>query len=448
MNTLSSQFYTTPALTALFAANHQIACMLRFESALAQAEAATGVIPMAAAQAIGEACKAEYYDPAALAYAATTAGTVAIPLVQALTSKVASEYRAYVHWGATSQDVIDTAMVLQLREALKLIENDLLQLAAICARLAETHRHTIMAGRTLMQQAIPITFGLKAARWLALIVRQIQAIRTQSNQLYLQFGGAAGTLAALGPQGWQVAERLAEELDLELPDLPWHTERDRMAQLAASLAVLAASIGKIAQDVLLLAQTEVAEVAEAPAAGKGGSSAMPHKHNPIDTLMARAAAQHALGQLPIMLQAMLQEHERAAGYWQMEWQALPELVCATGGAVARLAAALEGLIVDEQQMADNLRMTHGMLMAESLSMALATQLGRPHAQQRVQQLCEQAHASKQPLETLALADPQIMMVLAPTAIRQAFDPARYLGSTDLLIDRALASYQQLGETTQ
>lgn len=442
--------YTTAAMATVWAPEAHLRQLLAFEVALARAEASAGVIPTAAAEAIAAACQGEQLDVAALYREAAQAGTLVIPLVKALTAQTAEAGRGFVHWGATSQDAIDSALMLQARAGLALLERDLLRLAATCAGLAEAHRRTLMAGRTLLQQALPISFGLKAARWLALATRQIAALRDQRALLALQLGGAAGTLAALGDQGLIVAELLAAELGLALPDLPWHTERDRVAGLAAALAVLAGSIAKIAYDLVLLAQSEVGEASEASAPGKGGSSAMPQKRNPVDATFALAAARLALGQLPIILGALAQEHERAAGGWQAEWQALPDLFRYCGGALGRVADALAGLQVDAGRMAANLEKSGGLLMAESLALAMTPQLGRPAAQQLVQALVAQAQASGASFRQTVQANAQVLAILAPEAIERALDPAAYLGSTEKLIDRALAGYkailhQQLAE---
>ena len=301
-----------------------------------------------------------------------------------------------------------------------------------------------MPGRTLLQQALPLTFGLKAARWLALAVRQAAALRElRAGALALQFGGAAGTLAALGDRGMLVAERLAEALDLPLPDLPWHAERDRVASIAAGLGVTAGGLSKIATDLVLLAQSEVGEASEAAAPGKGGSSAMPQKRNPVDATMALACARLAQAQVATVLGAMGQEHERAVGGWQAEWSALPELFRATAGAAARVRGALEGLQIDAGRMRANLDAAGGLLMAESVTMALAAHVGRPDAQQIVKAAAARVAGSVMFRQAL-LDDARVGAALSPEALARALDPAGYLGSTDALIDRALAAYRALG----
>jgi 3-carboxy-cis,cis-muconate cycloisomerase len=433
-------------MAAAFAPAAHVARLLEFEAALAHAEAEAGVIPAAAAEAIAQACQIERYDVAALYREAASAGTLAIPLVQALTAQVAGAGRSFVHWGATSQDAIDTSLMVQMREGLDLLIGDLLGVCAACAALAERHRRTLMPGRTLLQQALPITFGLKAARWLALAVRQVGALRAlRAGALALQFGGASGTLAALGDRGMRVAELLAEALDLPLPDLPWHAERDRVASIAAGLGVAAGGLAKIATDLVLLAQSEVGEASEAAAPGKGGSSAMPQKRNPVDATMALACARLAQAQVTTVLGAMAQEHERAAGGWQAEWSALPELFRAAAGAAARVRGALEGLQVDAGRMRANLEAAGGLLMAESVTMALAAHVGRPDAQQIVKAATARVADGGVAFRHALLDDPQVSAALSPEALDRALDPAGYLGSTDALIDRALASYQAFGE---
>lgn len=439
---MSEALYTTSALAERFAPVSHVAAILAFEAALARAEARAGIIPAEAAAAIAEACRVERFDVDALYREAARAGTLAMPLVMELTAQVAESGRSFVHWGATSQDAIDTALMLQLRAGLILIEGDLLRLAAASARLAEAHRVTLMPARTLLQQALPLPFGLKAARWLALATRQVRALREQRGRLAVQLGGAAGTLAGLGDRGLLVAELLAEELGLVAPDLPWHAERDRVAAIATALGVTAGAMAKIAHDLVLLAQTEVGEVREAGGPGKGGSSALPQKRNPVDAVLAQAAARLALGQVTVVLAAMDQEHERAAGGWQAEWQALPDLARYTGGAVARAADAVAGLEMDAARMRANLEAGGGLMMAESLTMALAARLGRPEAQRLVQAICTRAVAERTTLAAAALADPQVTAVLVPAAVAAALEPAGYLGSADALIDRALATYRR------
>jgi 3-carboxy-cis,cis-muconate cycloisomerase len=435
--------FTTPAMAELFSARAMVASMLRVESALARALARADVIPADAADAIVAACRVELYDASAIFAETATAGTPVIPLVRMLTERVDERARGYVHWGATSQDVVDTAMVLQMRDGLALLVRELNGVAECAATLAERHRRTVMAGRTLLQHASPITFGLKAARWLTLTVRQMQSLDAlNSTALPIQFGGAVGTLASLGDAGPTVAAFLAEELALPQPDLPWHAERDRIANVAAALGVTAAAMSKIAGDVALLSQTEVGELSEGVRRGKGGSSAMPQKRNAVDTMAALAAARLAIALVPTLMSGVEQEHERALGAWQAEWVAVPHVFRHTAGAVVHVRQALQGLDVHEERMRRNLDLAGGTLMSEALSVALAAHLGRVEAQRAVKAASERALRDGITFQRAAIEDTQISETLSHDEIEHALDPAHYLGSTDAFIDRALASFRK------
>ncbi len=436
--------FSTPSMSAVFSYEAHVQAMLSFEAALARSEARVGILSQEDATRIEAACRVERFDVVALYREALMAGTPAIPLVHMLTAQVEGDAKKYVHWGATSQDAIDTALMLQMRDGVDLLIEELDGLCEACARLAEQHRRTLMIGRTLLQQAVPITFGLKAARWLSLALRQIQVLsQHRKGSLAVQLGGAAGTLASLGQDGLRIAELLAEELGLPAPDIPWHTERDRVAGIAASLGVVAGAMSKIADDIVLLAQTEVGEVTEGAAPGKGGSSAMPQKHNPVDATNALASARLAIGEVPVLLSAMAQEHERAVGGWQAEWVAIPNLFRFTASAVEHVRLAVSGLQVDAQRMSANLTMTNGLVMAESLTMALAQHMGKSDAQSIVQAMCAQAVKSGSSLRQVAEAEARVRDVLSTEEIDSALDPASYLGSTDTFIDRSLASYREV-----
>lgn len=431
-------------MDAIFSREAHVRNMLRFESALARAEARAGVIPHEAASSIATACRSATFDVDELYEQGALAGTLAIPLVKSLTAQLDEEARGFVHWGATSQDVIDTATVLEMRDGLKLIIDGLFDITGTCATLADRHRQTLMPGRTLLQQALPITFGLKAARWIVLISRQVRALRdVQDDVLVVQFGGAAGTLAALGDAGPQVTEYLAEELDLAVPDLPWHAERDRIAVVASALGVVAGAIGKIATDVVLLAQSEVAELSESAAPGKGGSSTMPHKRNPTDATMALVASHLAIGVVPVLLGSMIQEHERAVGAWQAEWEAMPNLFRYTASAVDRLRSAVQGVEVHAETMRANLDQSGGLLMAEALTMALAQEIGRADAYTLVRSIHEQASEVGIDFQQAARADERLRSILSAESLDQLFDPTTYLGATDSYIDRALEGYRAI-----
>ncbi|MDQ2885805.1 MAG: 3-carboxy-cis,cis-muconate cycloisomerase [Chloroflexota bacterium] len=436
--------FSTEEMCATFSSAAHIQAMLAFEAALAHAEAQAGIIPQEAAAAIATSCRVERFDVVALYREAALAGTPAIPLVRMLTAQVAGDAQKFVHWGATSQDAIDSALMLQMRAGLSLLADGLLGICEACAVLVERYRETPMVGRTLLQQALPITFGLKAARWLSATTRQARALRErQKLSLAVQLGGAAGTLASLGNEGSRVVELLANELGLPAPELPWHTERERVAEIATTLGSIAGTMAKIADDVALLAQSEVGEASEGSAPGKGGSSAMPQKHNPVDAVAARAAARLAIGMVPVILSAMEHEHERAAGGWQAEWAAIPALFRYTAGAVERVRGALTDLQVDTKRMQANLALSGGLALAESLTMALAAHIGRPEAYRVVQQLSRRVIETNGELQQVAREDTQVSTMLTSEEIERALDPVAYLGSTSIFIDRALASYRGL-----
>ncbi|WP_439573678.1 3-carboxy-cis,cis-muconate cycloisomerase [Phreatobacter sp.] len=442
---LVSPLFGSPAMEAIWSDRATIAAMLAFEAALAEAEAGTDVIPAAAVPAIAAACRAGDLDAALLAEAAATAGNTAIPLVKMLTAKVAGhdgESARWVHFGATSQDVMDTGLVLQLREAFKLIEADLDRAMAAAAALAKAHRDTPMAGRTWLQQALPITFGLKMAGTLDALMRHRERLaEARPRILALQFGGAAGTLASLGDKGPAVARLLAALLDLSLPDTPWHGQRDRILEAASLMAGLVATAAKVARDTALMMQTEVGEVFEPAAPGRGGSSTMPHKRNPALSATILGAA----GLAPQLLAAIAAggsgEHERFAGGWQAEWLALPDLARLTGGVMARLAELLEGLEVRPGRMAANLAATGGLLMAEAVQMALAPTLGRLVAHDRIEAACRTAVGEGRALLDVLAGDDAITRHVSRERLAELLDPAGYLGAAGVFVDRVLARYE-------
>ena len=417
--------------------------MLDFEAALARAEAATGIIPAGAPGTIEKACKAEAFDLAALAEAATKSGNLAIPLVKALTAVVAksdAEAARYVHWGATSQDVIDTAAMLTLRAAIDALSSDIDRAIDGFAKQARTHRHTAMVGRTWLQHALPIPFGLKLAEYAAALDRSRKRLqRLRSEALALQFGGAAGTLAALGHDGLRVAENLARELDLPLPDAPWHTHRDRFAEVASVLGIITGSCGKIARDISLLMQTDVGEAFEPSGEGRGGSSTMPHKRNPVAAASALAAATMAPGLVATMMSAQVQDHERSAGPWHAEWPTLPSLLLVTSGALAAIVDIAEGLEVDALRMRANLDTTRGLIMAEAVTFALAEKLGKSEAHHLVEAASKKAVAEKKALRDVLAGDPQVTQQLDAQKLADLFEPMAYQGVSQAMIDRLLAS---------
>jgi 3-carboxy-cis,cis-muconate cycloisomerase len=397
--------------------------MLAFERALAAAEAEIGVIPADAAAAIAAACDVDRVHWPELVAGARAAGNPAEPLVRAVRG-LAGEAASYVHWGATSQDTVDTAAMLVARDARDLVLAELDGAAAACAALAQAHRSTPIAGRTLLQQAVPTTFGAKAAGWLVSLVEAGRGLRRV--ELAVQLGGAAGTLAALGDRGLDVRRLLAADLGLVEPALPWHTNRVRVAELGSTLAVAAGAAGKIGLDVALLSQTEVAEVREP--AGSGGSSTLPHKRNPVGSAVALACARRANACASVLTAALVHEHERALGAWQSEWSSLSDALALAGGAAAATRRTLEGLEVDPARMRAN--MTE-LLGAEHASFLLAERVGKAEAHERV----GEASRSESFRDGLAAAG------LSAEEVDRALDPAAYLGSAEALVDRALDLYE-------
>ena len=426
--------FTTNALREVFGGEALLQGMLDFEAALARAEARVGFIPESAAVAVEAQCRASLYDFAALSEEASVAGNLAIPLLKALKARD-PEAAAFVHRGATSQDAIDTGLVLQLRKALGLIEAELAGLASSLASLASDHRSTAIAGRTWMQQALPITLGLKAASWLDGLTRHRRRLRELRKSVQvLQLGGAAGTLAAFEGQGLRIAAELASELDLTLPDLPWHTQRDRLAECATTLGLLAGSLGKIARDLSLLSQTELGELNEPSEAGRGGSSTMPQKRNPVACAVALSAAIRVPPLVSTMLSAMVQENERGLGGWHAEWETLPQIVQLTGGALSQLKHAFAAPDIDTGRLAANLELTHGLILAEAAVTRLTAALGRKAAQAIVEAASRKALKERRPLRDF------LGEQLTAAELDQLFNPAHYLGEANALIDRALAAH--------
>src|SRR6266566_3535381 len=414
--------------------------MLDFEAALARAEAAAGVIPGNAAGPIAKACKASSFDLADLAEAATRSGNLAIPLVKALTANVAkadADAARHVHWGATSQDVIDSAGMLTLRAAIDALLPDLDRAIAGFARLARQHRNTAVVARTWLQHALPMPFGLKLAEYAAALHRSRARLRRLRNEgLALQFGGAAGTLAAIGDKAMVVAEKLAQELKLPPPDAPWHTHRDRIAEAASVFAILTGTCGKIARDVSLMMQTDVAEAFEPSGEGRGGSSTMPHKRNPVAAATALAAATMAPNLAATIFAAQVQDHERSAGPWHAEWPTLPGLLLVTSGALASVVDIAEGLEVDVARMRVNLDATGGLIMAEAVAMALAEKIGKAEAHHLVEAAGKKAVAEKKKgLRDVLTGDARVTAHLSAEKIATLFEPMAYQGVSQVLIDR-------------
>jgi len=441
--TLLGPLFASDAMAAVFSDAARLQGMLDFEAGLARAEASIGLFPAATATSIAQACKAELFDIGALARDTAQAGNPAIPMVKQLTALVAkhdANAARFVHWGATSQDAIDTGLVLQVRTGLAAIEPDTRRLAAALAAHAQAQAKTVMIGRTLLQQAVPVTFGLKAAGWLAALDRARARLATAGRAAQvLQFGGAAGTLAALGDRGLDVAATLAKELDLGLSELPWHGHRDRLVDVAAAFGLLVGTLGKIARDLSLLMQTEVAEAFEPAGQGRGGSSTMPHKRNPIACAVALAAAARVPNLVATLLAAMPQEQERGLGGWHAEWETLPEIFLLASGALHHMADAIAGLTLDTKRMRENIDATRGLVMAEAVTMALAGKIGKHEAHKLVESACRRAVSEGAHLRDVLAREPAVMAQVTPEALDRLFAPESYLGMAERFVQRVLAA---------
>jgi 3-carboxy-cis,cis-muconate cycloisomerase len=442
-SSLLTPLISSAAMRAIVDDRARLQRMLDFEAALARAEAAVAAIPASAVEPIVAACRAELYDLAALGEEAVAAGNVAIPLVKALTAEVAKsdpEAARYVHSGATSQDVIDTALVLELRAGIDALIADLDRAIEAFTALAGRHRRAAAVARTWLQHALPMPFGLKLAGYAAALARARERLkRLRKEALVLQFGGAAGTLAALGERGLEVSERLAAVLNLQLPDAPWHGHSDRLAEVASACAILTGSCGKIARDVALLMQTEVAEAFEPAAPGRGGSSTMPHKRNPVAAASALAAATIAPNLAATIFAAQVQEHERALGGWQAQWPTFPALLLVSSGALAAIVDIAQGLEVDTDRMRSNLDITDGLIMAEAVAVALAPKLGKLEAHKIVEEGSRKAVAGKRNLYNVLAEDERVTAQLTIGELARLFELMGYQGIAQTFIDRQIGA---------
>src|SRR5271170_5971450 len=430
--------FSTAAMRQVFSDESRVQKYLDFEAALARAQARLGIIPKEAGEEIVRHCHVAEMDFAKLKTQTERIGYPVLPVVQQLVAACRDGLGEWCHWGTTTQDVTDTATVLQIREALVLIEADLGTIADALADLARKYRDTPMAGRSNLQQAVPITFGYKMATVLAAFERHKQRLQElRARALVGEFGGAAGTLASLGGRGLEVQAEVMKELKLGVPAIAWHTVRDTVAEVGCFLGLVTGTCGKIALDVKLLMQTEVEEVYEPFAEGRGSSSTMPQKRNPISSVYITALTSVVRQQVAALLDAMVEDHERATGPWEIEWIVMPEIFCFTAGALAQTLFVLTGLQVDEKKMRSNLDLTKGLIVSEAVMMGLGPYLGRQYAHDLVYDICRKVIATGRPLVDLLAENEEITKHLDRAALQKLCDPANYLGEAGAMVDRVL-----------
>ncbi len=436
---LTESLTTTESLAEAFSDISVLQAMLDFEVALARAEAELKIIPHSAARTIAKVARAEDFDLAAIARETLRAGTPGIPVVKALRKKVElidSAAADFVHWGATSQDVSDTALVLILRKCGVILDADLNRLEYAMRKLVGEHKDTVMLGRTLLQPAPPITLGLKVAGWLGSVCRgHARMTSAFADALVLELGGASGTLAALGNRGIEVGKRVAKLLDLRYPDAPWHAQRDRLAAAICACGILTGSLGKMARDISLLMQSEVGEAAEPGGSGRGGSSTMPQKRNPIASSITLAAANRVPGLVASSLMQMVQEHERAVGGSQAEWSTVANVVQSTGVAIASMAEVAEGITVNRSRMRENLASTRGTIFAEKAALLLSRQIGRERAHQMLEEATDPRQLRDRTLAEALAQQPETQEQISPKILSRLEDPRDYLGAARQFCER-------------
>jgi 3-carboxy-cis,cis-muconate cycloisomerase len=431
--------FGTPAMREVFSDFALISRYVEVEIALARAEARCGVIPEAAADQIAARTDVAALDFDALRRETDIVGYPILPLVHQMVQQCGEAGR-YVHWGATTQDIMDSALVLQLRAGLAIIEQDIAALRGILADLSQRHRGTPMAGRTHLQQALPVTFGYKTAIWLSMFDRHAERLQQLKPRVLVgQFAGAAGTLASLGDKGFAVQEALCAELGLGAPTATWHVARDALAETVNFLALVTGSLGKIALDIMIMASTEFAELYEPFVKGRGASSTMPQKRNPISSELMLAASKAVRQHAGLMLDAMVQDFERATGPWHAEWMAIPESFVLTAGALHQAKFALSGLIVDDRRMADNLGISRGLIVAEAVMMGLAPMIGRQEAHDVVYDACRLANEKGLTLAEALSVDSRVSARIDRATIDRLTAPDNYLGLAPDMVDRVLAA---------
>ena len=444
MSHLYASLFYQADMTEIFSDHALLKYMIQAEVALAKAQAQIGVIPESAAAIIADVANTQgiqAIDFENLAIATGLAGNIAIPFVKQFTAAVKAvdeDASRYVHWGATSQDILDTACILQARDALDVVEFQLRHAYAASLELAEKYCAEVMIGRTWLQQALPITFGHKAARWASSFKRDLDRLeQMKARVLTAQLGGAVGSLASLLDQGSMVVEAYAAQLNLSVPTCTWHGERDRIIETAGFLAIVVGNTGKMARDWSLMMQTEIAEVFEPTAKGRGGSSTMPHKRNPVAAASILAAANRVPALMSSMYQSMVQEHERSLGAWHAEWLAVPEIFQLCAGALQRTVEVLQGLEVNSKNMQRNIEMTQGLIMAEAVMMALAPKMGRLNAHHLGEKACKQAVAEQSHLQDIVSSFAEVKQHFSTDELTRIFKPESYLGNIQDQIDAVL-----------
>ena len=431
--------FSTEAMRFVWSDENRTAKYLNIERALAKVQGKLGIIPQEAADEIIRNCELGKIDMVKLREQTERIGYPVLGVVSQINALCRDKLGEYCHWGATTQDITDTAAVLQIREGLDIVEADLREISKLLADLSLRYRDTPVIGRSNLQQAIPVTFGFKCASILAGIERHIERLEQLRPRVLMgEFGGACGTLASIEKGAMETQAGLMQELGLAQPDIAWHTVRDTIAEVGAFLGMVGGSLGKIAMDVKLMMQSEVGEVYEPFTPGRGSSSTMPQKRNPISSCYIHAAVSVVRQHAASLMDAMIADHERSTGPWEIEWIALPEAFCLTAGALKQAKFVLAGLEVDAAQMRANIELTKGLVMSEAVMMGLGPFIGREYAHDLVYDLCREAIKTKQPLLELLVAHPEINKHLDRAALARLCDPANYLGQAGVMVDKVLA----------
>src|SRR5262245_26020780 len=441
--------FSTSEMRLVFSDEYRTACYLEIEAALARVQGRLGIIPKEAANEIVAKCKVENIDFAKLKATTERIGYPILGVVQQIVAFCDNGLGEWCHWGATTQDITDTATIMQIRAALDLVEQDMERIAAALAQLARDHRDTPMAGRSNLQQAVPLTFGFKCACLLAAMQRHRARLKQLRPRVLVgEFAGAVGTLASLGKDGLKVQQGLMADLKLGQPEIAWHTVRDRIGEVGCFLGLVTGTLGKVSMDVKLLMQTEVAEVFEPFHEGRGSSSTMPQKRNPVSSLYIHSTVALVRQHVAALLEAAVADHERSTGPWEIEWISLPEIFLLSSGALVQTKLLVQGLEVDAKRMRENLDLTLGMIVSEAVMMGLGPHLGRQRAHDLVYDICRKVAATGEPLVELLARDSEIAKYLTSAELDKMCDPARYLGLAGEMVDNVLAREREQRPATR